>query len=297
MKFQNPWKTTLTSSEEKLLHTQLKTSRKNPSNKDLIEVKLEIQNASKFIPPNSNSNLKNSKIPKSIKTKQGSSSQIPQRNRSLNSIELEIREMELLRIMKQKNFIGFSKFVTQRTQPAIFNEWHEQIIFKHELDKERREMLRKDLDHHPDLTFKPEINQKSKTLALERKKKLKSDYFPVQNKTERLFEAKNGFENKVEKVFVQNDFKNHMTKINNWNQKSNNKKLMETISSLTKTQEINKGDKSTLDEDLFNGKINRKLITKKLKDDHFILTGATALHPHLDGFFDTTKLLNSNVAA
>ena len=262
MKFQNPWKTTLTNSEEKLLHTQLKTSKINPSNKDFIEVKLEIKNASKFTAPNSNSNLKNYKIPKSIKTKQGSSSQIPQRNRSLNSIELEIREMELLRIMKQKNFIGFSKFVNQRTQPVIFNEWHEQIIFKHELDKERRDLLRKGLDHHPNLTLKPEINQKSKTLVLERKNKLKSDYFPIQNKTERLFETKNGFEDKVEKVFVKNDFKNHMTKINNWNQKSNNKKLIETISRLIKTQEFNKGDKSAVDEDLFNGKINRKLITK-----------------------------------
>lgn len=208
-KFQPVWTVNSIYEQDRLILQKITQKKQSPSN-SLEKIKQEIKKTNK---------IKTS--PKSEKSLEKSSneqkSNISERTSSLNSIQKEIREWELLKIMKSKNREIFKKFVSEKSGPVRFNDWYSQMDFKDELNKHGKLQLAEARDPKFKSRFSPEINHNSRLLA---------QNYQI-NKTLKKFKEKNHLELKIAsklkmiilpiKVFQENEFRLHMTKINGWN--------------------------------------------------------------------------------
>ena len=203
MKYQNPWKSDLTSFERKLIEKELAVIPKKAES-DLDEVHYEIKKSVHLL----------QKQPNSFKEVQPH--KVKHTPRSDNSIEREIKEMEVLKIMRTTDFVAFSKFVNQKVHPKIFKEWHQQIAFRHEMENAKRDNLRNDLFEENKGTFKPEINENSRRLANQWRDKARQRSANKAKKQERVQTP----EVVQRRVFTDQEFQQHIAKIDLWNRKA-----------------------------------------------------------------------------
>lgn len=228
MKFNDPWNHTMTLAEERRLADGLRTETP-PALPHEEEVRQEILRTQQEVQKPSKKPVKvGGARPTKTEQKKQAMSSTKQVKGSLNQIEIDLREMEVLRVMREKQMPQFAQFVNQRTHPTVFKDWIDQNMFRHELDHQRRENLRRDQSLDPNLTFRPEIGEKSRQLAAEWREKHRAE---VEGGTQGL--GRTGeVSGEAKKVFNQKEFEGLMTRINFWNQNAKNKRLMNVLSSL-----------------------------------------------------------------
>lgn len=157
----------------------------------------------------------------------------PPKEESFNQIKQEIREMELLKLMREQDKIKFRKIVREKMYLSQFNEWYSQMSFKDEMNAFEKKLKFKEFDVATNSTFSPEINAKSRLLASQFDPEQKSRKFKEKTHQLKMEELKTKNETLPVKSFKEDEFQRHLTKINAWNQAKREKRAVEVMGSLT----------------------------------------------------------------
>lgn len=156
----------------------------------------------------------------------------PPKEESFNQIQQEIREMELLRLMREQDKVKFRKVVREKMYLSQFNDWYSQMSFKDELNAFEKRLKFKEYDVATNSTFSPEINPRSRILAGQYDPERKSQKFKEKTNQLKMEEFKLKNETLPVRSFKEDEFQRHMTKIKAWNQAKREKRAVEVMGSL-----------------------------------------------------------------
>lgn len=165
--------------------------------------------------------------------------------RSFNSIEKELLELEYLNQLKDRDRVAFYKFLNQKKYVSDNNQWYEQQMFQNHLTKTHIQNLHELYDPAHTHPYTPEINPKSRWLA--------EDYtneFKVQlkksksaNKVVSMRDYQEKKNEKPKKKFNQAEFNNHLIKINAWNKTNNSTLLKNFVRNFNKRPDVSESKK------------------------------------------------------
>lgn len=149
--------------------------------------------------------------------------------RSMNSIEVELREMEYLNLLRDKQPHVFRQFTKQKVTPKRFKQWHSRSNERVAMTDARKEVMKELYDPALSSTFTPYISEKSRQLATQPQTYASTKHFKSPNRTQRLQQQEEEKLKKPKRKFNDEEFANHMNKVNAWNQgvfKNNIKKFI-----------------------------------------------------------------------
>jgi hypothetical protein len=236
--FDTPWKSKLTFQEEKRLNKGINYRRKetNPETETPVQNQQGLVRKTNFgaikvkaamAPPiESVAKSSNVGIPQFLLEKE----EADKNERSFNSIEKELMELEYLNLLKDRDRVAFHKFLNQKKYVSDNNHWYQQQMFQDHLTKTHIQNLHDLYDPVHTHPYTPEINPKSRWLTEDyvNEFKVPLNKSKSANKMVSMRDYQEKKNEKPKKKFNQAEFNNHLIKINAWN-KDNNTTLLKNF--------------------------------------------------------------------
>ena len=157
---------------------------------------------------------------------------------SFNSIEVELREMEYLKMLREKDPHVYRHFTKQKVTPNRFRQWYSKSNERVAMTNARKDVMKELYDPALSSTFTPYVSEKSRILATQAQTYASTKHFKSPNRTERLQQQEQERLKKPERKFNEKEFANHMKKVNTWNQEVYKKNIKRFVADFMATSEI-----------------------------------------------------------
>jgi hypothetical protein len=138
--------------------------------------------------------------------------------RSMNPIEVELREMEYLNLLKETKPVVFNQIVPQKLTTRKFRQWYEKSLERQAITNDRKQIMNNLYSSSANTSFSPKINAHSRLLATQSSVYSSTRHAKLQNRFEVLNMDHEHKETKAETKFNLQEFSHHLNKIDQWNQ-------------------------------------------------------------------------------